>query len=267
VKSIALLLAGLGLQQAAVAQVPRIPADAPRDTWLPLFNGENLDGWVAKFAGSPVGENYRNTFRVEDGMLVVSYDDWDEFRGEFGHLFFDQPFSHYVLRAEYRFVGEQVRNGPDWGRLNNGFMLHSEAPAGMTLEQQFPVSIELKLYAAEGGISGNVCTPGTDVRIGGAYTHGHCIDTTVVSHGADEWVIVEAEVHGHDRIVHRLNGVVTAEYTAPILDVNDPGGERVSAARLIAAGAPVELGSGYIAIQAETQPVQFRRIEIQLLDE
>jgi hypothetical protein len=273
VKRLALFLAGLCMQQAAfaqqsgIAQAPRIPADAPRGVWLPLFNGENLDGWVAKFAGFPVGENYRNSFRVEDGLLVVSYDGWDEFRGEFGHLFFDQPFSRYILRAEYRFVGEQVRNGPDWGRFNNGLMLHSQPPASMALEQSFPVSIELKLYAAPGGISGNVCTPGTDVRIDGEYTHGHCIDTTNFSHGANEWVTVEAEVHGHDRIVHRLNGVVTAEYTAPILDVKDPADERASAVGLIAAGASVELGSGYIAIQAETQPIEFRRIEILLLDE
>ena len=270
-KRAALLLAGIWLQQAAAAQPaapsPLIPADAPRGVWLPLFNGMNLDGWTAKFAGFPAGENFRDTFRVEDGVLIVSYDNWDEFGGEFGHLFFDQSFSSYILRAEYRFVGEQVPKGPDWGRLNNGLMLHSQSPASMAVDQQFPVSIELKLYAAEGGISGNVCTPGTDVRIDGEYTRGHCIDTTDFSHGPDEWVIVEAEVHGHERIVHRLNGVVTAEYTEPKLDVNDPGGERASAARLIAAGAPVELGAGYIAIQAETQPIEFRRIEIQLLDE
>ena len=27
---------------------------------------ENLDGWVIKIKGSPLGENYKNTFRVED---------------------------------------------------------------------------------------------------------------------------------------------------------------------------------------------------------
>ena len=251
----------------AVAQPGRIPADAPRGVWLPLFNGENLDGWVAKFAGRPLGDNYRNTFRVEDGMLVVSYDGWDGFSGEFGHLFFDQPFSSYIVRADYRFVGEQVQGGPDWGRLNNGLMLHSQAPQSMAIEQSFPVSIELKLYAAPGGFSGNVCTPGTDVQIAGAYTHGHCVDTSTVSHGANEWVTVEAEVRGHASIVHRINGVVTAELALPILDVNDPAGERAATAGLVAAGSPIELGSGYIAIQAETHPIEFRRIEIQLLDE
>jgi len=250
----------------ALAQTP-IPADAPRGVWLPLFNGENLDGWVAKFAGRPLGDNYRDTFRVEDGMLVVSYDGWDEFGGEFGHLFFDQPFSSYIVRADYRFVGEQVPGGPDWGRLNNGLMLHSQAPQSMALEQSFPVSIELKLYAAPGGFSGNVCTPGTDVQIAGEYTHGHCVDTSTVSHGANEWVTVEAEVRGHASIVHRINGVVTAELALPILDVNDPSGERAATARLVAEGSGVELGSGYIAIQAETHPIEFRRIEILLLEE
>jgi hypothetical protein len=267
VKRIALLLAGLGLQQAALAQTGPVPPDAPRGVWLPLFNGENLDGWVAKFAGRPVGENFRDTFRVRDGLLVVDYEDWDEFRGEFGHLFVDQPFANYIVRAEYRFVGEQVPGGPDWGRFNNGLMLHAQSPRSMTLDQSFPVSVELKLNGAPGGFSGTVCTPGTDVRIAGDYTHGHCIDTSTVSHGANDWATVEAEVHGHERIVQRINGVVTALYTEPILDVNDPSRERDAAAALVAGGASVALGDGYIAIQAETQPTEFRRIEILLLDE
>lgn len=266
-RRIALWLALSSAAASAFAQPQPIPADAPRGVWLPLFDGESLDGWVPKFAGRPLGENYRDTFRVRDGMLVVSYEGWDEFRGEFGHLFFLQPFSSYIVRAEYRFVGEQVRGGPDWGRLNNGLMLHSQAPQSMALEQSFPVSIELKLYAAPGGFSGNACTPGTDVRIDGEYTHGHCIDTSEVSHGANEWVTVEGEVRGHSSIVHRINGVVTAELADPILDVNDPSGERAAAARLVAAGAAVELGSGYIAVQAETHPIEFRRIEILLLEE
>jgi hypothetical protein len=267
VRRIALLLAGLGLQQAALAQAGPIPEDAPRGVWLPLFNGNNLDGWVAKFASRPAGENFRDTFRVRDGMLVVDYGGWDEFGGEFGHLFVDQPFANYVVRAEYRFVGEQVPGGPDWGRFNNGLMLHAQSPRSMTVDQSCPVSVELKLYGAPGEFSGNVCTPGTDVRFGSDYTHGHCIDTSTVNHGANEWATVEAEVHGHERIVHRINGVVTAEYTEPILDVNDPSGERAAAAALVAGGAPVALGEGYIAIQAETQPTEFRKIEILLLDE
>ena len=85
------------------------------EEWIQLFNGKNLEGWTPKFTGSEAGVNYKNTFRVEDGVLKVSYDNWDSFDGEFGHLFYDKSFSNYRLRAEYRFVGEQVNYGPGRG--------------------------------------------------------------------------------------------------------------------------------------------------------
>ncbi len=47
--------------------------------WVPLFNGKNLDGWIPKIAGYPLGEHYADTFRVEDGILKVSYDKYPEF--------------------------------------------------------------------------------------------------------------------------------------------------------------------------------------------
>jgi hypothetical protein len=200
-------------------------------------------------------------------MLVVAYDEYSTWNGEFGHLFYNEQFSHYVIRAEYRFVGEQVAGGVSWGLLNNGLMIHSQSPESMALDQQFPVSIEVKLFAQPNSISGNVCTPGTDVRIDGQYTgNQHCIDTTTFHHGANEWVTIEAEVHGNTRIIHRQNGMVTAEYTEPKIDPNDPNEERIYAKQLLDAGAEPLLSQGYIAIQSETHPTQFRKIEIQLLD-
>ena len=124
--------------------------DTEQDGWISLFNGENLDNWQAKFTGQALGVNYRNTFQVIDGLLTVSYDDWNDFNGEFGHLFYDQVFSHYLLRVEYRFIGDQVTNGPGWAFRNNGMMLHSQDPASMTLDQEFPVSIESQLLGGNG---------------------------------------------------------------------------------------------------------------------
>ena len=95
------------------AQEPK-PAPA-REEWLQLFNGRDLEGWTPKIAGHELGDNYARTFRVEDGVLRVSYDGYTEFGGRFGHLFYKQAFSDYRLRVEYRFTGEQVRGGPGWG--------------------------------------------------------------------------------------------------------------------------------------------------------
>jgi len=134
--------------------------------WIQLFNGKNLDGWIPKIAGYPLGENFNDTFRVENGVLKVSYDKYPAFDNKFGHLFYRQKFSHYILAAEYRFVDEQAKGGPTWALRNNGLMIHSQAPETMTKDQDFPISIEVQLLggAPTGDRStANVCTPGTEI--------------------------------------------------------------------------------------------------------
>ena len=84
------------------------PADS---RWISLFNGQNLDGWKVKITGYELNDNYGNTFRVKDGILKVCYDQYDKFGGKFGHLFYREKFSHYRLRLEYRFVGDQTPGG------------------------------------------------------------------------------------------------------------------------------------------------------------
>ena len=106
-----------------------MPKADPKD-WIQLFNGKDLTGWTPKFAHHDLGENFNDTFRVEDGLLEVRYDKWPSFTDEFGHLFYKDPFSYYLLAAEYRFVGEQVpTRGPlAWAIRNNGLMIHVAAP-------------------------------------------------------------------------------------------------------------------------------------------
>jgi hypothetical protein len=87
------------------ATVGHAQGRAGADGWQPLFNGKDLEGWTPKITGYPVGENFGDTFRVTDGVRRVVYDKYDNFGGRFGHLFFKTPFSHYLLRIEYRFVG------------------------------------------------------------------------------------------------------------------------------------------------------------------
>jgi len=135
-----------------------------KENWIQLFNGKDLSGWVIKIKGSPLNENYKNTFRVEDGIMKVSYDEYDTFRLEFGHIYYKEPFSNYKLRIEYRFTGEQVPNGPSWAFRNSGVMLHSQSPESVLLNQDFPVSIEAQFLGGDGvteRTTGNVCTPGT----------------------------------------------------------------------------------------------------------
>ena len=191
-------------------------ANSPdRREWIQLFNGKNLDGWVPKIKGYELGENFGDTFRVEDGILKVSYDKYTTFDERFGHLFYRQKFSHYILAAEYRFVGEQVPGGPDWALRNNGLMLHSQAPETMGKDQDFPISIEAQLLG--GGPSGerptlNVCTPGTEIFQNGVMVKGHCKNSTSATYRGDQWVRVEVEVLGADHIRHMIDGRTVLEY-------------------------------------------------------
>ncbi|MBI3118397.1 MAG: DUF1080 domain-containing protein, partial [Candidatus Hydrogenedentes bacterium] len=119
------------------------------EKWVSLFNGKDLDGWTPKIKGYPLGENFGNTFRVEDGVLKVVYDAYEKFDGKFGHLFYKEPYSNYRLRVEYRFVGEQVPGGTSWAWRNSGAMLHCQDPKSMGQDQDFPVSIEVQFLGGD----------------------------------------------------------------------------------------------------------------------
>ena len=240
---------------ATTAGIPKV---SPRD-WIQLFNGKDLTGWTPKFAKHDLGENFNNTFRVEDGLLKVRYDKWETFNGEFGHMFYKDPFSYYVIAAEYRFVGDQVKGGPEWAIRNNGLMLHSPDPKTMMKDQDFPISIEVQLLGGFGKprTTANLCTPGTNVVIDGKLETRHCINSKSKTYEGDQWVRVEVLVHGDELMRHYVEGEPVLEYTKPQI-----GGGNVSPVdpKVKVDGTP--LTGGYISIQAETAPIDFRKIEV-----
>src|SRR6185436_5565852 len=75
-----------------------------KEEWVSLFNGKDLTGWDIKIKDHPINENYKNTFRIEDSMIRVSYSDYEKFNNQFGHLYTQAPYSYYKLRLQYRFV-------------------------------------------------------------------------------------------------------------------------------------------------------------------
>jgi hypothetical protein len=236
-------------------------AQADRKDWIQIFNGKNLDGWVPKIKGYDLGENYADTFRVVDGALKASYDKYTSFDDKFGHLFYQkEKFSYYLIAAEYRFVGDQVPGGPNWAVRNNGLMLHSQAPQTMGKDQDFPISIEVQLLG--GGPSGNrttanVCTPGTEIFMNGAMVKGHCFNSKSETYRGDGWVRVEVEVRGGEHFKHMVEGQTVLEYDKPMI-----GGGSVSGfdPKVKVDGTP--LTEGYIAIQGESAPTEFRKIEV-----
>ena len=232
--------------------------------WIQLFNGRDLDGWTAKIAGYPLGENYADTFRAEDGVIRVSYDRYEgPFNDRFGHLFYRESFSNYVLRLEYRIVGAQVQGGAEWALRNSGVMFHGQSPESMRLDQSFPVSLEFQMLGGNGREkrpTGNLCTPGTIVDVAGQPIASHCVTSSSETFHGDGWVTAEIEVHAGQRIVHRVNGQTVLEYTDPQLDPND-----ADAKRLLDAGADLHVTSGTISLQSESHPVEFRQVELRRL--
>jgi hypothetical protein len=235
------------------------------DDWLALFNGKDLDGWVPKIRGYALGENFARTFRVENGSICVRYDGYEnQFKNRFGHLFYKVPYSNYVLRAEYRFVGQQLPDGPGWAVRNSGLMLHCQAPDTMTKDQEFPVCIEVQLLGGDGKNprpTANLCTPGTHVVMNGQLITRHCTDSKSKTFHGDQWVTAEIEVHGSGKFIHRVNGETVLEYEKPQFDTGD-----ADAKRLIREGNTAIHG-GYISLQSESHPVEFRRVELKPLSE
>ncbi len=247
----------------AIAFAAAASAQSGAEEWHSLFNGKDLSGWTVKIARHPLGENYAETFRVEDGVLKVGYDKYGKFDGQFGHLYSNQPYSNYILQLEYRIAGSAIADSPPWAKLNSGVMVHSQSPLSMKVEQAFPVSMEfqfLSVGATAGRQTGNVCTPGTNLEMKGKLLTDHIIDSSSKLFPLDEWVTAEIEVRGNDEIIHRINGVEVLRYQHPQLDPKEE-----SAQALLAAGAPLQLSFGHIALQAESQPVWFRNIRIKQL--
>ncbi|WP_052480772.1 3-keto-disaccharide hydrolase [Gilvimarinus agarilyticus] len=224
---------------------------AANSDWIELFNGKDLDAWSIKIQGSELGENPLDTFRVADGLLQIRYDHYQKFPEEnagFGHIFYtERAFSHYILEVEYRFVGEQVTDGPAWAYRNNGMMYHTQAPETMALDQDFPLSVEYQLLGGNGTderSTANLCTPATQVVMDGELRKDHCINSSSKTYHGDQWVTVQLEVHGSELAVHRVNGEPVMQYTNLQLDDGTAH------------------GSGYIALQAESAPTDFRRVRL-----
>lgn len=236
-----------------------IATEPAQPTWTSIFDGQNLDGWTPKVAGEPFGVDPEKIFRAGDGILLATYEGYSEFETEFAHLFYNQALSDYRLRLEYRFTGSQLMGGPDWAHLNSGVMLHAQDPAAMPDEQLFPVSVEGQFLGTFEGNetrpTANICTPGTHVVIEGELDTEHCISSDTVGLPTGEWVQFEADVKGHEYIKLYINGDLAFELTEPQLDPTDD-----ETAMLISNG--LKLSSGYIALQAESHPIEFRNIQL-----
>ena len=228
--------------------------------WKQLFNGKDLDGWKPKITGYALNENFGNTFTVADGVMKVNYNAYSSFDGKFGHIFYKNKYSYYLFAVEYRFTGEQCKNGPGWAYRNSGVMVHCQAPETMLQKQDFPISIEVQLLGGNGKqerTTANLCTPGTNVVMNGKLFTDHCISSASKTYHGDQWVRVEILVLGDSVVKHIVEKKVVLEYEKPQIgsgnvDNFDPAAKKDG----------MLLKEGYISLQSESHPIEFRKVEI-----
>ena len=250
------------IQESTDAQA----VDSERDSgWIPLFNGKDLTGWTPKISGQPLGADPWRTVRVEDGLIRIDYDKYEgSFDNRFLHHFHDRPHDRYRLRVVYRFRGDQCSEGPGWAWRNSGVMLHCQDPRTMGRDQFFPVSIEGQFLGGDGTnarSTGNLCTPGTNVVIKGSLEQAHCINSSSKTCHGDAWVTAEFEVDGDGRIRHFIDGELVLEYEQAQYDPRD------SDAKKLIKDGPLVIDRGWIALQGESHPIDFREVSIRPLPE
>ncbi|MGV3761432.1 3-keto-disaccharide hydrolase [Parapedobacter sp.] len=234
----------------------------PTPEWIQLFNGKDLNDWTVKIAKHEVGENYANTFRVEDGLMKVRYDGYTDFDFQYGHIHYNTPYSAYLLRVEYRFTGEQAPGGEGWAWRNSGAMLHGQDPQTMLKDQDFPISIEGQLLGGDGTnerTTSNLCTPGTNVLMekDGELFTPHCTNSTSKTYHGDQWVTAEFLVLADSVVHHIVEGDTVLTYFKPQI-----GGGSVSNYDPAIKQDGKVLKSGYISLQSESHPIDFRKVEL-----
>ncbi len=250
----ALLLSGSPMAQKKAKN------DPDKKEWQQLFNGKDLKDWMPKITGYDLNDNFGNTFRVANGMMQVGYEKYDKFNDRFGHIFYKDKFSYYIIVVEYRFTGDQAPGGANWATRNSGIMLHCQDPKTMGKNQDFPISIEAQLL---GGLSKgprstlNLCTPGTNVEMDGKLFTPHCINSKSKTYDGDQWVRAEVEVRGNESIKHIIDGQVVLSYEKPQI-----GGGNVSGHDPKVKEDGKMLSEGYISLQSESHPVEFRKVEL-----
>ena len=234
--------------------------DPDKKEWIKLFNGRDLTGWDAKIAGYDLNDNFGDTFRVENGVMKVGYEKYDKFNNRFGHIFYKDKFSYYLIAVEYRFVGDQAPGGAGWATRNSGIMVHCQSAKSMGKNQDFPISIEVQLLGGLGKgerTTANLCTPGTNVVINGKLFTTHCVNSTSKTYDGDQWVRVEVEVLGDTTVRHMIDGKTVLEYQQPQI-----GGGNVANFDPAVKKDGTLLSEGYISLQSESHPIEFRKVEL-----
>jgi len=239
---------------------PTSVKEESKANWQSIFNGQDLQGWTMKINKYPLGENFGNTFRVEDGILSIRYDEYGpEFDERVGALFYDKELSNYRLKVEYRFLGETAPGAPEWGYRDSGVQIHTQPPNTVKLEQRFPICLEYNLHGGNGTDDrplGAICGIGMFVEVDGEKNSSFCTPAKVsrTFHG-DQWITAEIDVKD-GQTTHFVNGEKIMSYSNPTYDTEN------EFAKVFVENGDASVKSGYISLQSNSHPIDFRKIEL-----
>lgn len=231
-----------------------------KSNWIQIFNGKDLEGWTWKINSYPLGENFGNTFRVENGILMVRYDGYGpDLKNRFGTLYFDRKLTDYRLKVEYRFVGNTAPGAPEWGCRDSGIQFHGQPPSSQELNQPFPICLEYNFHGGNGTDDrplGALCTNGMFVEIDGEKNATKCVPATIsrTFHG-DQWVTAEIDIKD-GKITHYVNGEEILSYSNPTYDPTN------EASKKLMVGNDTVVHGGYVSLQSNSHPIDFRKIAL-----
>jgi len=235
------------------------PVESNPNSWVSLFNGKDMEGWKPKIAGFAFGENFGNTFRVEQGILSTHYDKYGNFNERFGAIYFDKKFTNFRLKVEYRFVGQLTPGAPEWGFRDGGINYLGQDPVTIDINQKFPICLEYNLLGGNGKDerpTGEICAAGIFFDLDGKRNSLFCTPPIVkrTFHG-DDWVTAEINVR-NGIITHYVNGEKILEFANPRFDSTN------ELARKFIINGNDQVKEGFISLQSNSHPMEFRKVEI-----
>ncbi len=213
-----------------------------------------------KISSYPLGENFENTFRVENGILKIRYDGYGpDLKDRFGTLYFDEKLTNYRLKVEYRFVGETAPGAPKWGYRDSGIQFHGQPPSTQKLNQPFPICLEYNFHGGNGTDErplGAMCANGMFVEVQGEKNTTTCVPAMVPKtfHG-DQWVTAEIDIKD-GKITHYVNGEEILSYANPTYDPNN------ETSKTLMSNGDISVRGGYVSFQSNSHPIDFRKIEL-----
>ena len=199
-----------------------------------LFNSIDLSGWHVDVPAMDTSD-VQSPFIVREGLLVSL--------GEpRGHLITDNVYENYRLEVEYRFAGEPG---------NCGVLVHVSKPRAMY--GMFPQSVEVQMMHENAGdfwcIVEDITVPDMEARRG----------------PQAEWGITEGKAR---RIINLTDGSEhpVGEWNTMIIECAGSEIKVWMNGDLVNHGTNCTASKGQLALQAEGSEVEFRKLELTLLD-